>query len=67
MLEPTAVRHQTWLGAFTPAEQAALLTRPPAGDPYAEAAALYDDPSRARPLDKLIYLYAKTYLPTTSW
>jgi asparagine synthase (glutamine-hydrolysing) len=59
---PPAVRHQLWLGAFSPAEQAALLANPPAGDPYAEAAALYDDPSRARPLDKLTYLYAKTYL-----
>ena len=32
---PADVRHATWLGSFTPAEQAALLDRDP-GDPFAE-------------------------------
>jgi asparagine synthase (glutamine-hydrolysing) len=57
-----AVRHQLWLGAFSPAEQAALLAGPLGCDPYADAAALHDDPSRARPLERLLYLYAKTCL-----
>ena len=58
---PADVRHATWLGAFTPAEQVALLDRHPA-DPFAEQRrAFVAAPARSR-LDRLIYLYATTYL-----
>jgi asparagine synthase (glutamine-hydrolysing) len=59
--EPADVRHATWLGAFTPAEQAALLDGEPA-EPLAEQRrAFAAAPARSR-LDRLIYLYATTYL-----
>jgi asparagine synthase (glutamine-hydrolysing) len=54
------VRHPVWLGSFTPAEQAALLTTAP-GDPFAEQRRLLAGAGGDR-LGKLIYLYAKTYL-----
>jgi asparagine synthase (glutamine-hydrolysing) len=54
------VRHPVWLGSFTPAEQAALLTAAP-GDPLAEQRRVLSAASGDR-LEKLIYLYAKTYL-----
>jgi asparagine synthase (glutamine-hydrolysing) len=54
------VRHLVWLGSFTPAEQAVLLTAPP-GDPFAEQRRVLSAPNGDR-LGKLIYLYAKTYL-----
>jgi len=58
---PADVRHATWLGAFTPAEQAALLDRQPA-DPFAEQRHVFAAaPTRSR-LERLIYLYATTYL-----
>jgi len=53
-------RHAVWLGSFTPAEQAALLTAPP-GDPYAEQRHLISR-RQGDQVGKLIYLYAKTYL-----
>jgi asparagine synthase (glutamine-hydrolysing) len=54
------VRHPVWLGSFTPAEQAALLTAAP-GDPLAEQRRVLSAANGDR-LGKLIYLYAKTYL-----
>jgi asparagine synthase (glutamine-hydrolysing) len=62
MSAPGPVRHQAWLGSFGPEEQRGLLLRP-SGDPYAEvrrAFARYPDADR---LQRLIYLYATTYLP----
>jgi asparagine synthase (glutamine-hydrolysing) len=57
---PDDVRHATWLGSFTPHEQAALLTRPP-DDPFVEQRAAVAATHGDR-LARLIYLYAKTYL-----
>jgi asparagine synthase (glutamine-hydrolysing) len=58
---PTAVRHATWLGSFTPAEQAELLRGSPV-DAFAEQRlALSNAPTR-NSLERLIYLYATTYL-----
>jgi asparagine synthase (glutamine-hydrolysing) len=55
------VRHPTWLGSFSPAEQDVLLTHA-AGDPYAEQRQLYAGAPTKHPVERLIYLYAKTYL-----
>ena len=57
---PDDVRHPVWLGSFTPAEQAALLTAAP-GDPFEEQRRVLAAAGGDR-LGKLIYLYAKTYL-----
>ena len=58
---PADVRHAMWLGAFAPAEQAALLDRQPV-DPFAEQRRVFAAaPTRSR-LERLIYLYATTYL-----
>jgi asparagine synthase (glutamine-hydrolysing) len=54
------VRHAVWLGSFTPDEQVALLSSPP-GDPFAEQRELLASADGDH-LEKLIYLYAKTYL-----
>jgi asparagine synthase (glutamine-hydrolysing) len=54
------VRHPVWLGSFTPDEQTALLTASP-GDPLAEQRRVLAAAGGDR-LEKLIYLYAKTYL-----
>jgi asparagine synthase (glutamine-hydrolysing) len=58
---PTELRHPVWLGSFTPQEQKALLGRLPA-DPFAEHRQVWDAAPSRRPLERLIYLYAKTYL-----
>jgi asparagine synthase (glutamine-hydrolysing) len=58
---PTELRHTTWLGSFTPAEQASLLTRTPADLFTEERRVFAAAPTRDR-LERLIYLYAKTYL-----
>jgi asparagine synthase (glutamine-hydrolysing) len=57
---PEDVRHPTWLGSFSTAEQVALLATPPA-DPLAEQRQILAAASGDR-LARLIYLYAKTYL-----
>ena len=55
------VRHPTWLGSFTPGEQRELLVDQP-GDPFeTQRRAFRDAPTRDR-VERLIYLYAKTYL-----
>lgn len=64
---PEAVRHQAWIGSFTPAEQEKLFL-PGSGvsfDPFAvydTTAGFYADASGLSPLDRAIYIYAKTYL-----
>jgi asparagine synthase (glutamine-hydrolysing) len=58
---PTELRHPVWLGSFDTEEQSALLGRT-VPDPYAEQREAWANaPSRER-LERLIYLYAKTYL-----
>jgi asparagine synthase (glutamine-hydrolysing) len=55
------IRHPMWLGSFSPDEQEALLTRSPT-DPYEGHRRCFAvAPTRDR-LERLIYLYAKTYL-----
>jgi asparagine synthase (glutamine-hydrolysing) len=55
------VRHALWLGAFSPAEQRSLVTHP-SGDPYDVHRHLFANaPSQDR-VERLIYIYAKTYL-----
>ena len=58
---PTAVRHPVWLGSFAPEEQASLLARTPP-DPFEEHRRTYAAAPSRNPLERLIYLYAKTYL-----
>ncbi len=58
---PTEIRHPTWLGSFTPAEQAALLTRAPA-DALEEQRRAFAAAPTQNALERLIYLYATTYL-----
>ena len=61
-IEPAATRHQLWLGAFTTAEQRALLVEPPTVDPLAGMRALHGAQRSGDWVARLIYLYAKTYL-----
>jgi len=56
-----ADRHATWLGAFTLAEQETLLARPVA-DPLVEQRAAFQRARTRDNLERLIYLYAATYL-----
>jgi len=58
---PPALRHPTWLGSFTPAEQEALLIWGHV-DPYEEQRRLYASAPTRNRVERLIYLYAKTYL-----
>jgi asparagine synthase (glutamine-hydrolysing) len=62
VMAPAAIRHQLWLGAFAPAEQRSLLASPPRCDPYRDVRGLYDGAPASDWLNKLIYLYSKTYL-----
>lgn len=56
-----SMRHAIWLGAFTPEEQTELLGGPP-HDPFDEQRrAMAAAPTRD-PLERLVYLYATTYL-----
>jgi asparagine synthase (glutamine-hydrolysing) len=54
-------RHALWLGSFSPAEQEAVLLRPPA-DPFAEQRLALSAAPTTDWLERLIYLYTKTYL-----
>ena len=56
------IRHPTWLGSFTPAEQVALLGRVPS-DPFEEQRQIFASAPTRDSVNRLIYLYAKTYLP----
>jgi asparagine synthase (glutamine-hydrolysing) len=58
---PAEVRHPVWLGSFTPDELGSLLAGAPS-DPYEEQRLAYAAAPTADPLERLIYLYAKTYL-----
>ncbi len=58
---PAEVRHAAWLGSFTPAEQNALLTHTPP-DPLEEQRRPFGEAPSKDPLERLIYVYAKTYL-----
>jgi asparagine synthase (glutamine-hydrolysing) len=58
---PAATRHPVWLGAFSAEEQTVVLARAPA-DPYAEQRTAFSDAPTEDWLERLIYLYAKTYL-----
>jgi asparagine synthase (glutamine-hydrolysing) len=55
------VRHATWLGSFTPAEQETLLTRVSANAFDEQRRVLATAPTGDH-LERLIYLYATTYL-----
>jgi asparagine synthase (glutamine-hydrolysing) len=63
MSAPEEVRHQAWLGAFDQERQRTLLVRPPAGDPYEEVRRAFGRYPNADRLQRLISLYATTYLP----
>ena len=58
---PTATRHATWLGSFNRPEQAALLIAD-AGDIFRAQRLAYDSAPSTNGLERLIYLYTKTYL-----
>jgi len=58
---PPEIRHPTWLGSFTRAEQSALLTRTP-GDALEEQQRAFAAAPTKNGLERLIYLYATTYL-----
>jgi len=58
---PTELRHPVWLGSFRPDEQKRLLDRVPP-DPFAEHRQIWEGAPSRRPLERLIYLYVKTYL-----
>jgi len=58
---PAAVRHPIWLGSFTPDEQSRLLARTPV-DPFEEHRRRFANAPTNDRLERLIYVYAKTYL-----
>ena len=58
---PESARHPVWLGSFTPSEQSALLVRAPS-DPLVELRRAFDGAPSADRLERLIYVYATTYL-----
>lgn len=59
--EPVDARHATWLGSFTPVEQERLLRGRPA-DVFAGQHAVLESAPTANWLERLVYLYATTYL-----
>jgi len=58
---PASERHPTWLGSFTESEQKTLLMRAPS-DPFEEQRRLFAAAPTKDRIERLIYLYAKTYL-----
>jgi asparagine synthase (glutamine-hydrolysing) len=58
---PASERHATWLGSFTHGEQSAVLTHA-SSDPLEEQRRLYAAAPTRNRLERLVYLYAKTYL-----
>src|SRR5262249_20838680 len=60
-IEPAPARHQNWLGPFPPPDPQPLLGQTLTCDPYADLAAYYENGSGDW-VQRLIYLYTKTYL-----
>jgi asparagine synthase (glutamine-hydrolysing) len=60
-IEPEEVRHATWLGSFTTDEQRALLRRE-TDDPFVEQRRVFAEAPATGRIERLIYLYATTYL-----
>ena len=58
---PPAARHEAWLGSFTKSEQTALLSEP-VGHPSTDYAHIYESAPSQNPVNRLIHLYATTYL-----
>jgi asparagine synthase (glutamine-hydrolysing) len=58
---PAELRHPVWLGSFTTEEQEAVLERAP-GDSYEEQRRAYAEAPTTNKVERLIYLYARTYL-----
>jgi asparagine synthase (glutamine-hydrolysing) len=58
---PDELRHPTWLASFTPRELETVLASTP-GDAFEEARRLYAEAPTEDSLERLIYLYAKSYL-----
>lgn len=63
---PEDVRHQAWIGSFTPPEQEALLK---CGrellkeiDVYSTTRRFFENAKDLGPLDRAIYIYVKTYM-----
>jgi len=60
------VRHQVWIGSFTPADQKPLLQHGissiAAADIYDRTTAFYENAMNLSPLDRAIYIYVKTYM-----
>ena len=64
---PEEVRHQVWIGSFTPKEQSSLLLLKGTGglDPskiYDITRGFYQRSIGASPLDRAMYIYIKTYM-----
>jgi asparagine synthase (glutamine-hydrolysing) len=58
---PADERHPLWLGSFTP-EELELLLVSGAADPYGEQRLAFTSAPTNNELERLVYLYAKTYL-----
>jgi asparagine synthase (glutamine-hydrolysing) len=58
---PAELRHPIWLGSFTPQEQSELLGHAPL-DPFGEHRDAFINAPTKDPLERLIYVYASTYL-----
>ncbi len=58
---PAAERHATWLGSFTHAEQERLLAGAPIA-PFEEQQRAFESAPTTNRLERLLYVYAKTYL-----
>ena len=57
------LRNQVWLGAFSPAEQQALLDGAAGLDPYDDLARAGREAPPGDAVEQLIYLYCRSYLP----
>ena len=57
-----ATRHATWLGSFADRSRSASSTRAPS-DVFDDQRRIYSAAPSDDRLERLIYLYAKTYLP----
>lgn len=64
--QPEEVRHQVWIGSFTPSEQRLLLSGHAASSAldhvYDKTVGLYREAEGLSPLDRAIYIYVKTYM-----